>query len=304
MVDIITNENWPIEKPVYIIALSIGLGFILKEALSLKKFVFFSNYILVINAKGENVDEIYYNTIEKVVENTRINRSIKTYNLIIHYNGKKLKIDRSNYIGYNQIKEELIKGTGRPIVAGTVSDIEGGVGVMIFGSILIVIALIVLMASKKILIDDTIEVTFIQKNQPVILETSGRSSYKYIKFNADEYPGYNFEISGNPYDVLDTKLYLDSVEEGDTLQMFIFKEDYLSKLQKTKAPEFLTRHNEFGDIDVLALRKGKLYFSKIDDYLLEYRKYQRGNIFGIGGIGALILCIGLLLYANKRAEES
>lgn len=301
-IKLISNENWPFS---YLFYLGILLGlfiFLLRRALRFRNLSFERERILVQNIRNKIVEEIKYANIERLVEHVVEEESNKKYSLLIYYSGKKIKLNKSLYPQYDIIKEELINRTGKTVRVESGDDKEFGNVLIVFGSVSISLSIMLFLFTKEVKLEDTVEILITHNSKPEILETGGKSNTHYIQFTTREYPEYIFEIRGNAYNVFRDTPYLKNVIIGDTLRMYLLKEEYEGKLIHTKEPGFWISHKENTEIiDVLALRKGNLNFSTIQEYLSEHGNYNDREVKGTCIIGAIAIVIGSFFRRKKSA---
>jgi hypothetical protein len=138
--------------------------------------------------------------------------------------------------------------------------------------------------------NDLTEVTGTLKFKP---ETMREGKYeKKIELNLVEYPDFNFKIGSIAFDVTSISNFLFDVNQGDTVMLYITKDDFNKKLKELIPMTFWEKHLHHEMVDIYELRNKNYQYLTLDDY----NSSHSSNTYGLKWV-FLLFAIGLLYWA-------
>jgi hypothetical protein len=298
---LVADEHWDIAQLIIVLMLlSVGI-FALRHILRVRNVIFDDKKVTVIDLRGETKKEFIYDSIKSIVEEESKGKGgVLSYKLVIDLGDYKVKLPQDAYHNYNEIKNAL-----RDKVKGGIHTVEektnwaGIVIVVIF--IAIIFGYKLFTKQKSYTVHDVIELGFVQNNKPYLHEyKSGKSTHYDIIFTLEKYHGFIFTIDGPAYKRMDIKSYLNIVNVGDTLTVMILRDEYETKLAKTKEASFIEKHDNYSNIEVVGLRKDNIRFLALEDVESENILQNGTNMFWALAIIAIVGCVGVLGYYNYK----
>jgi hypothetical protein len=111
------------------------------------------------------------------------------------------------------------------------------------------------------------------------LNVGGKNKSLTIRIN--EYPDFNFDISGITLNASNNIEFAAKTEAGDTLFLMLDKGEYRQKLLKTEPLTFWNKRYRFMNISIFGIRTYKGVWLTTNSYVMGVRKDYKWGVWGI-----------------------
>lgn len=299
---------WSIYTILFVTVLLIIISIIIYKYLHIKKYILGDDKIEIYRLNNRPIGHISYSLITSIEEIEKAGRSKydSQFILVINTKENQIKLNKKIYANYEKIKETIVQKTTLPLSIKHGKQVKIHVVLLIIGFCLFAIGIINFISpSITYSRDNTSKIWVLQEGKPQLnIVRSGRSSYKNIVVKSSLFPKFNFTLDYPVYEASNQTIYLDSIKDGDSLEIIIPKEDYEVKLLKTKEGDFADKHAGYYTIPILGLRSKKEVVLTLNEYNITTINSSGENKFIFILIGGIFICIGLLVWYNHKNNLS
>lgn len=269
----------------------------------LKKYEFDGEKLIVKSIFNTPKKAIYVKDIKSYNEIEKENKSGKWKDLTIFTDRHKETISSSNISNYYQLKSALTKGLIRNEYSERLWSYKVnkrfGIGFIIFG-LLFSIGMLKVYSKKDIEIQPE-QLTTLKATITKTPEIERRKSSRWINLKLEEYPKFNFNISGIRFHASNSSAIVAEIKANDQIELDILKDTYEKKISQTKDLTFTDKTVNYNLITVYGLRnEGKTYL-RLKKINHEHKKDYSGIGFWIFlSLGIAIFSFGIYLITRKK----
>jgi hypothetical protein len=223
--------------------------------------------------------------------------------LYIFTASEKYSFASSNYDDYYTFKDKITKNKHRNNEYEKKSDNKN---VWILALVIFLLGLFLLPLGLKPLLlpnSDVSSVQLVKTNQIVIdgikIKKSGRHSHNIeLKFN--EFPEFDFKVSGDAFDAMYAENFVDEVHLGDTLTVSVPKDEYGKKMAKTIPLTFWDKYVNYYDIKVYEISHRNTSYLTLNDFAQEEGSRTKSNARIGSIIGIILVGISIFIYIKRK----
>jgi hypothetical protein len=269
-----------------------------------KVFVF-EDKILKKSIFGHSRNIIYYDEIIDYTEIVKDNTSGNWSEFTLHTNNKSFSIISKDYENYYELcaflksKSVLNKTKSQKIKDKT----------PLLGKIVIACCVTFLICFLCLLFN-----MFLHRNETLnyneLSQISGHVTNKIevsktargsrsIHIFLDNYPEFNFGMSGSAYSALEESKLLENVKIGNELTLKIKTDDYEKKITKRKELGFFDKYSDYRHIGVYELSDNKYTYLHLDDYNIDKK-----NDVTYGTPLLILLLLISFIYTFKNVKKT
>jgi hypothetical protein len=137
---------------------------------------------------------------------------------------------------------------------------------------------------------------------PDIHTVSQKNAAGYIQLYLTEFPGINFHIDNNGYNIIDLN-QMRKVAKGTAAEISVPRHEYAVKILKTEQPGYLEKHYEWATIHSYGLSLNEEQIYTVDTYNESKQALHNSNkkwSLLIAAVAILMFLYGLKLYGQQR----
>ena len=226
--------------------------------------------------------------------------------LTIITDAKKYRFESYNYTDYTDLKNNIVRHIPQNIEFEKILEariiLKISICLIAVGIMFLIFSFFNLNANEKALTPGN----FYQTKQIITSEVKihkGSKGARSITLTFEDYPEFDFKISGDAYDAMYADEFVSNVKTYDTVYITLVKDDYEKKLAKTKPLSFFDKTISYYHIDICGVATKNENYLNLSDYFAEVRDRHQNNGWIFAGIGAVLSIIGVfgLLKKNKIA---
>jgi hypothetical protein len=269
----------------------------------LKKYDFDGDKLIVKSIFNTPKKVIYVRDIKSYNEIEKENKSGKWNDLTIFTDRQKEKISSSTISNYQQLKRALTKGIQRDEYSESLWSYKVnkrfGIGFIIIG-LLFSIGMLKVYSKKDLEILPE-QLTTIKATITETPEIERRKSSRWINLKLEEYPKFNFKISGIRYHAANSNEIVAEIKANDQIELDILKDTYDKKISQAKDLTFIDKTVNYNQITVNGLRKEGKIFLLLENINKEQKEDSTGYGFWIlFTVGIGITLTGIYLITRKK----
>ncbi|POY35000.1 hypothetical protein C3K47_17230 [Solitalea longa] len=258
----------------------------------------YADKLIVKSILGYIKKTIYFEEIKSWTEIDKKNKYLTWTDLTIYTEETRYKITSNAYHNYYLIRSYLINGKQR--------DLEGeknwqkrnnlyySIGSSLIGALLFYGAYnSYLKKDKQLSYNELSKISSVIINQPEI--TKGSKGSKSIKIKLKDYPNFDFDINGVAFSSTYVDDYINYVNTGDTLNVYILKDEYLKKITKEKKLNFFDKTVNYQFISVYGLTDAQKIYLSLSSYNETNQKDNEEGIWLFLGLGIFFVSMAIYL---------
>lgn len=266
-----------------------------------------SSEVCIISIFGHTKKVIKLQEIKKWYEIEKSNQSIKWKVLTVLTDKEHFKVNSTFYHNYQEIKILLVENLPEDSTKQNKYQRKQEFILSIFFYLLSIPFVFVTITSINSLNKEIQQFELKTLKETVVLDASiGKGKSRSLNLKLKDFPEFEFTISGINFNAAKPEKFVSEFKKGDTLDIDILREDYLSKFTKHKEPSFLDKSVNYYFVTFYGLRNKNNNYLTLKDINIESKKDKKFGIifYPLITLGFIIIATYYLFLAKKRKLKS
>ncbi len=267
----------------------------------------YSGEVRIISIFGHTKKVIKRQEIVKWYEIEKSNQSMKWKVLTVLTDKEHFKVNSSFYHNYQEIKILLIENSQED---STKQNKYQRKHELILSSFFFLLAffLVFLTFSSIYSLNKEIHQSELETlKEMIVLDASiGKGKGRSLNLKLKDFSEFEFTISGINFNAAKPEKFISEFKKGDTLDIDILREDYLTRFTKQKEPSFLDKSVNYYFVTFYGLRDKNNNYLTLKEINFESKKDKKIGIiiFPLLALGSLLFGAYFLLKSKKTSLKS